>query len=100
MAEHDTPGPYYLLAPEAGDELPPGLGVAVAGRPAVRTAGHEVRLHLSDRIREARVRSCTSSEGLHLTLWSGVPLRTSRLWHAYWYLGYDVEPDCRPADYQ
>jgi len=100
MAEHDTPGPYYLLAPEAGDELPPGLGVAVPGRPAVRTVGGEVRLYLSERIREARVRSCTSSEGLHLTVWSGVPLRTGRLWHAYWYLGYDVEPDCRPADYQ
>ena len=69
------------------------------GRLAVRVVGREFRLRLSDRIREARVRSCTSSEGLHLTVWSGVPLKTRRLWHAYWYLGYDVEQNCRPADY-
>ena len=102
MAQRATSGPYYLLAPENGSELPPrpGLGVAVPGRPAVRVVGGEIRLRLSDGIQEARIRSCTSSEGVHLTVWSGVPLRTRRLWHAYWYLGYDVEPDCRPADYQ
>jgi hypothetical protein len=100
MTEQDTPGPYYQLASESGEELPTGLGVAVVGRPAARTVGGEVRVHLSERIHEARVRRCTSTEGVHLTVWSGVPLRSSRLWHAYWYLGYDVEPDCRPADYQ
>ena len=50
------------------------------------------------RVRDARVRSCTSIEGLHLTIWSGTPLTSTRLWHAYWYLGYDVEPNCQPAD--
>jgi hypothetical protein len=100
MARHSTPGPYYLLAPETGSALPEGLGVAVQGRPAVRVVGGLVRLRLSDRIREARIRSCTSNEGLHLTVWSGVPLSSRRLWHAYWYLGYDVEPNCRPADYE
>jgi hypothetical protein len=100
MAKHNTPGPYYLLAPETGSALPQGLGVAVQGRPTVRVVGGQVRLRLSDRIREARIRSCTSNEGLHLTVWAGVPLSTRRLWHAYWYLGYDVEPNCRPADYE
>ena len=33
---------------------------------------------------------CASNEGLHLTVWTG---RTRR-WHAYFYLGYDVEPNC------
>jgi len=35
--------------------------------------------------------SCTSAEGLHLTVWDGA---SSRKWHRYYYLGYDVEPTC------
>ncbi len=44
-------------------------------------------------------RACASSEGLHLTLWDGAPLSGRRVWHRYFYLGYDVEPDCTEADY-
>jgi hypothetical protein len=46
------------------------------------------------------VRSCASSEGLHLTLWTvtrpGVAPDSGETprWHAYFPLGYDVEPDC------
>ncbi len=44
-------------------------------------------------------RMCSSSEGLHLTIWSGEPLVGPRRWHFYYYLGYDVEPNCSEADY-
>jgi len=43
-------------------------------------------------------RSCTSSEGVHLTIWTGKPLVGERRWHAYYYLGYDVDADCSAAD--
>lgn len=43
-------------------------------------------------------RSCASGEGLHLTVWYGEPLTTSRLWHGYFYLGYDTEADCDAKD--
>jgi hypothetical protein len=99
MTKHATPGPYYLVQLEVPSE-PPRLAVAVVGRPTVRLVAREVQLRLSDRLREARIRICSSSEGLHLTVWSGAPLKTTRLWHAYWYLGFDVEPDCRAADYR
>ncbi|MCI0689673.1 MAG: hypothetical protein L0Y54_20920 [Sporichthyaceae bacterium] len=49
---------------------------------------------------EGQFRACTSSEGLHLTAWSGTPLQSTRIWHRYYYLGYDVEPSCVEADYQ
>ena len=39
-------------------------------------------------------RSCGSSEGLHLTVWSGAPLMGTLRWHHYYYLGYDIEPTC------
>ena len=41
---------------------------------------------------------CTSTEGVHLTTWRGAPIDGHRLWHAYHYLGYDVEPTCKPAE--
>jgi hypothetical protein len=37
-------------------------------------------------------RSCASREGVHLTAWS----RGARIWHAYFYLPYDIEPTCTP----
>ena len=42
--------------------------------------------------------SCTSSEGVHLNIWAGRPKTSRRLWHAYSYLGYDVEPTCTPSE--
>jgi hypothetical protein len=45
-------------------------------------------------------RICTSNEGQHLTIWSGTPLQGKKRWHAYYYLGYDVVPNCKKKDYQ
>lgn len=39
-------------------------------------------------------KSCASSEGLHLTVWSGKPLAGKRQWYTYYYLGYDMKGDC------
>lgn len=100
MTPHDMPPPYYRLAPEVVGAPLPGLSVAVLGRPGALVVAGEVRLDLGTGRLEARVRSCTSSEGLHLTVWSSAPLKSKRLWHAYWYLGVDVEPDCTPGDYR
>lgn len=44
-------------------------------------------------------RVCASREGLHYSVWSGKPLEGARRWRAYYYLGYDVEPDCTARDY-
>ena len=43
-------------------------------------------------------RACASSEGIHLTIWKGKPLRGERRFHYYYYLGYDLEPDCTNGD--
>lgn len=75
------------------------LWVAFVGR--LRTqklpAGR-VSVYVSRALPRVQVRSCTSGEGLHLTAWSSTPLRSRRLWHEYYYLGYDVEPSCDVRD--
>jgi hypothetical protein len=99
MAKHDMPGPFYELAAEPGSEPLPNLAVVILGRAHAAQVGDAVTLRLDDPPMNLRVRSCTSSEGLHLTLWAGTPLKSRRLWHTYYYLGYDVTPTCTPADY-
>ena len=42
-----------------------------------------------------RVHECLSSEGVHYTVWEGEPLQSRRLWHEYYYLGYDVDSTCK-----
>jgi hypothetical protein len=45
-------------------------------------------------------RVCTSTEGDHLTIWTGRPLLGKRRWHSYYYLGFDVVPNCKKKDFQ
>jgi len=82
LASRQLAGPFWVLRLDPGSELHPGeLGIASLGRP-----------------RAAGFRSCASAEGVHLTVWSGRPLRSRRIWHAYVPLGHDVEPSCTPRD--
>jgi hypothetical protein len=42
--------------------------------------------------------SCTGSEGVNLLVWNGLPQKGVLEWQRYYYVGYDVEADCTPAD--
>jgi hypothetical protein len=42
--------------------------------------------------------SCASREGLWPSVWSGEPFRGPQRWTRYYYLGYDVEPNCPGID--
>jgi hypothetical protein len=65
---------------------------------ALNTTGTAVAADLNADGQLDFFRSCTSSEGVHLTIWQGKPLIGIRKWHSYYYLGFDVEPTCTPAD--
>jgi hypothetical protein len=82
--------------------------MAESGSVALGVVGFSGEFELRDGLLRAELggvgikdsfRECTSVEGLHLTVWNGEPLRGSRKWHRYFYLGYDVEPNCRQKDY-
>jgi hypothetical protein len=77
-----------------------GVPIIVLGNVSpVAMRGDTVTLAVEPGKPSWRFRTCASTEGIHATAWSGVPLSVPRRWHAYYYLGYDVEPDCTPADY-
>ncbi|UJP05319.1 MAG: hypothetical protein LZF61_10885 [Nitrosomonas sp.] len=81
------------------------LPQAIAGRLAVAIKGNiKIIEHKSnenkilvdmdaDGIPEA-IKICASSEGVHMTAWSGSFKNMSRIWHAYYYLGQDLESNC------
>jgi hypothetical protein len=77
-----------------------GVPIIILGRVApAQMRGDTVLLAVEPGRMSWRFRTCASAEGVHATAWSGVPLAAARRWHAYYYLGYDVEQDCTPADY-
>ena len=91
---------YAVEAP--GDTLGwSGVPIIVLGKVAVaQMRGDTVLLAVEPGKLSWRFRTCASGEGIHATAWSGTPLLSPRRWHVYYYLGYDIEPDCTPADYK
>lgn len=76
-----------------------GVPIIILGKLATSaTRGDTVSLVVEPGRPGWQFRTCASEEGIHTTAWSGKPLSSPRRWHAYYYLGYDVEPDCTPAD--
>jgi hypothetical protein len=77
-----------------------GVPIVILGKlPNPQMKGDTVTLEVEKGKEPWRFRSCASEEGIHATAWAGVPLTAPRRWHAYYYLGYDVVPDCTPADF-
>lgn len=90
-------GTSYAI--DLGDSLTagPDLGVAVlaAGSKIVRQGKHAL-VRTSGYRTPLRIATCAAGEGIHLTAWRG----SKRVWHEYFYLGYDLEPDCTEAETQ
>jgi hypothetical protein len=99
-ASHIHGALYYAVAWSATKPEVGFLGIAFLGKVGTRRVGSHVTFDLGGEAAAARVRSCTSQVGIHLTVWSGEPLTSKRLWHEYWYLGYDAEPSCEKEDYE
>jgi hypothetical protein len=65
-----------------------------------RIRGGAVVAALGENGRTTAFRACTSSEGIHLTVWSGNPLTGTRVWHRYVHFSYDTPVRCRVPDYR
>jgi hypothetical protein len=86
---------FYSLKLKRGRVKPDGVAIAVIGPTTdFRVAKGVASADLNGDGRREYFRLCASREGLHLTIWSGQTLRSVRRWHWYYYLGYDLEPNC------
>ena len=102
----DPEANFYLLKLVGGrqgvnlaEPLPPSIAVVgPAGAVSVRRGVASGDLDGDGRAEFFR--ACSSTEGNHLTVWTGRPLVGKRRWHSYYYLGFDVVPDCKKKDYQ
>ena len=95
----DIAGECYELQIAQSEKLKPGPYFALLClRSQFVIRSKEVRATLEGFPGPISFRVCTSNEGLHLTVWQGKPITGKRLWHRYFYLGYDVEPSCQPAE--
>lgn len=98
LEQANVSGPYYDLAGIPVDAGSLSLAVAIVGSAQAVLSGGVATITLAGTKELVTVRSCTSHEGLHLTTWAGTPFEGRRLWHAYWYLGYDVEASCTGSE--
>jgi hypothetical protein len=76
----------------------PYFALTLNTRPVVGRDG-TIRADVSHDSVHAEFRVCTSHEGLHFTIWSGKALKSTRRFHTYFPLRYEVEPTCTEADY-
>ncbi|MBV9217358.1 MAG: hypothetical protein JO053_14410 [Acidobacteria bacterium] len=76
------------------------LGIGVLSNAQLKRYGNSVRGDVNADGSSESFRICWSDEGAHLTVWSGVPLMSARLWHAYYYAGYDTPSNCSKKDYR
>lgn len=86
-------GSFYLL--KVPRRVSPFDGFGIAGPVRVRIVRGIAQADLNNDRKLEYFRSCTSAEGIHLTIWTGKPFSGKRIWHAYYYLGYDTEPTCK-----
>ena len=95
----EPPGSDLTYYQVAGTGFQPGeIGIAILSDAVPRLG--EMTTDIDRDGTPESYRDCTSAEGVHLTVWTGEPLRGTRIWHHYYYLGYEVEPTCTEADFE
>ena len=93
-SDEDTDQSFYSLRAKDESIDKEFVGICVVGTRGVWSKQGDLIGMPFDTGKNHYFRSCTSHEGLHLTAWEGLPLKGTRRWHWYYYLGYDVIPNC------
>jgi len=96
----DAQAGRVALALQGARDQMPAVGIGIIGRKVTFDLGDVVQAELDGVEPAETFRACASTEGAHLTIWSGAPLVGQRRWHAYYYAGYDTETDCTPGDFR
>ena len=99
LKEAQVKGPYFTVTTN-GKYANNFVGVAVYGKTNASIKGGVVVLSAARDEENIFFRLCTSAEGLYFSSWLGQPLVGKRIWHQYFYLGYDIEPTCGERDFR
>ncbi len=96
--EQPAPSNYHLRLVSGKVERNLPLIAVAADSGQFKSTTSPVQAALEGFPKPVSFRSCTSSDGVHLTAWQGTPLTGQRIWHQYYYLGQDLEPTCTGKD--
>jgi hypothetical protein len=89
-------GPYFAVSTVKKTNTP-FVGLVVHGGKKFSNINNDIVLTTASE-KQVYFRSCTSSEGIHMSAWLDEPLKGERLWHLYYYLGYDLESTCEVSE--
>lgn len=83
---------FYLIKPLSKQI---DLGIVLVGKVNNIKEGRElVTVDINRDGKPDYFTECASSEGIHFSVWSEKPWKGKKLWTSYYYLGYDIEPNC------
>jgi len=84
---------FYSVAPAS--KAPLELAIGIVGLKAGFTATDgTIHTDVNGDGRQDYFTECSTSEGVQFNVWSDAPYKGKALWSAYYYLGYDTEPNC------
>lgn len=83
---------FYLIKPPTKQV---DLGIALVGEiKGIKSVNDLVMADINNDGKPNYFTECSSSEGLHFSVWSEKPWKGKKLWSSYYYLAYDIEPNC------
>lgn len=101
----ENPGENFfyslIVAKDTADEIGFEVGIAVI-EPAnpILIQNKLASIDLDEDGKAEFFRSCGGFEGTHFTIWTGKPLKGKRIWHSFYYVDYDTEPNCKKKDWK
>jgi hypothetical protein len=84
---------FYTVVPASKSPLELAIGI-IGLKDVLRTTDGTVHVDLNGDGHEDYFTECSTSEGVQFNVWSDAPYKNKALWSAYYYLGYDTEPNC------
>lgn len=84
---------FYSVVPASKAPLELAVGI-VGAKAGFTTTDGRVHADVNGDGREDFFTECSTSEGVQFNVWSGAPYKGKAWWSAYYYLGYDTEPNC------
>lgn len=84
---------FYSVAPASKAPLELAVGI-VGWKEGFTTTDGTIHADVNGDGYQDYFTQCSTSEGVQFNVWSGSPYKGKALWSAYYYLGYDTEPNC------